>query len=253
MIKFITSDIGASKTVDAVRTVSKLDNTNHFIENLQKYITEGENFVFVVSDPNAYEISDTYAKLTFDSFNMSGFNFKNLQILDSRTDGNLEDIIKNASIVFLAGGNTLTQMNYFNKINLSSVLKKYTEIIIGQSAGALNLAGEVYCSPETGEEINEKRYFKGLGLTKINVEPHFKNSPNFENQNILNKIRLKDSKKMPFIAITDGSYIIDDGKNQTLFGEGYLFSKGTYSQICKDKQSLDVTNLLCASQQTKSL
>lgn len=91
MIKFLTSDIGASKKVNGVRVVSRLDNTNHFIENLQKYITEGENFVFVVSSPNSYLGNNSYAKLTFDSFNMSGFKFKNLQIVDLRTDSNLEN------------------------------------------------------------------------------------------------------------------------------------------------------------------
>ena len=251
MIKFLTSDIGASKKVNGVRVVSRLDNTNHFIESLQKYITEGENFVFVVSSPNSYLGNDSYAKLTFDSFNMSGFKFKNLQIVDLRTDSDLENIIKNASIVFLAGGNTIEQMDYFNKINLSEVLKKYTKIIIGQSAGALNLADEVYCSPEDESEIEEKRYFKGLGLTKINIEPHFKNTPHFAEENILEKILLEDSFKKSFIAITDGSYIVDDGKTQTLYGEGYLFSNGSYTQICENGQTVDVTKILSSNNRTK--
>lgn len=252
MIKFLTSDIGASKKVDGVRIVSNLNNTNHFVDNLKKHISEGKNFVFIASNPTTYTINDSYAGLTFESFNISGFKFENLQIVDERTDSDLEKIIKNASIVFLAGGNTLNQMEYFNRINLSKILKKYTKIIIGQSAGALNLATEVYCSPEDEDELEEKRYFKGLGLTNINIEPHFKNSPHFGEENILEKTLLEDSKNKPFIAITDGSYIIDNESSQTLYGEGYLFTNGSYSQICKDGQALDVTNLLTSTQQEKS-
>ncbi len=251
MVKFLTSDVGASKKINGVRIVSKLNNTNRFVEILQKYITTGENFVFIASNPSAYSKTDAYAKLTFDSFNMSGFNFKNLQVVDDRTSADVENIIKHGSIIYLGGGDTLTQMNFFNKIGLSSVLKKYGKIVIGQSAGALNLADEVYCSPEDEEWDESKKYFKGLGLTKINIEPHYNNSHSSFSQDALHKMLLQDSRKKSFIAITDGSFIVDDGKTQTLFGEGYLFSNGECSQICKNGESFDVTKLL-DKKQTKN-
>ena len=160
MVVFLTSDVGASKKVNGVRVVSKLNNTNKFVENLQKYTKGGENFVFIVSNPNSYDINDSYAKLTFDSFNMSGFDFKNLRIIDARTKDRVEECVKNASIVFLAGGDTLGEMEWFNEIGLSKILKKYKPITIGQSAGAIYLAEEDYCSPEDEDEIENKIYFK---------------------------------------------------------------------------------------------
>ena len=219
MILFLTSDVGASKKENGIRVVSKLNNTNKFINELQKYLIERENFLFVASNPDSYEINDSYGLLTFNSFNLSGFNFKNLHILDSRNKFETEKLVKEASIVFLAGGDTIREMQFFNEINLSKLLKKYSPITIGQSAGALNLAEEVYCSPEDEEEINNMRYFSGLGLTKINIEPHFKNSPHFAKFDILEKILLEDSKKKPFIAITDGSFVVDNGEEQTIFGD----------------------------------
>lgn len=65
----------------------------------------------------------------------------------------------------------------------------------------------------------------------------------------MHKILLQDSCKKSFIAITDGSYIVDDGKTQTIFGEGYLFSNGQYSQICKNREFFDVTKLLDKNKQ----
>lgn len=242
MILFLTSDVGASKKENGVRVVSKLNNTNKFIEELQKYIIKGDNFLFVASDPDAFKINDSYGMLTFNSFNLSGFNFNKLHILDSRNKSEAENLVKKASIVFLAGGNTIRQMQFFEEINLSKLLREHSSIIIGQSAGSINLAKEAYCSPEDEEELNNVRYFSGLGLTKINIEPHFKNSPHFAQFDILEKILLEDSKKKPFIAITDGSYIIDDGKEQKIFGEAYAFSNGDYYQICQDEKSLNFSS-----------
>ena len=65
MVVFLTSDVGASKKVNGVRVVSKLNNTNKFVENLQKYTKGGENFVFIVSNPNSDDINDSYAKFFF--------------------------------------------------------------------------------------------------------------------------------------------------------------------------------------------
>lgn len=238
MVLFLTSDVGAIKNENGVRVASKLNNTNNFVDELQKFIINGENFLFVASNPNSFMMNDTNGMLTFNSFNLSGFNFKNLNILDSRNRFEAENLVKNASIVFLAGGNTIKQMQFFREINLSKLLKKYSPIIIGQSAGALNLAENVYCSPENEKDINDVRYFSGLGLTKISIEPHFRNSLDFAKFDVLEKILLEDSKKKPFIAITDGSYIVDDGEEQTIFGEAYAFSNGDYQQISQDKESL---------------
>lgn len=231
MILFLTSDIGASKKVNGVRVVDKLNNTNNFIDNLQKYIKSGNNFVFIASSPNTHDITDAYARLTFESFNMSGFAFNNLLVIDGRTKEKVEEYITSADIVFLAGGNTYNQMKFFEDINLSKLLKKYKPIVIGQSAGALNLAAHVYCSPEDPDDLSAPRYFDGLGLTDINIEPHFKSSPHFGEWNILEKMLLEDSNKKPFFAITDGSYIIDDGEKRVLYGEGYLFKGGKITKV----------------------
>ncbi len=238
MIVFLTSDIGASKKENGVRVVSKLNNTNHFIDELQKYIVKGNEFLFIASNPNSYDANDSYARITFESFNLSGFNFTTLNVLDSRNQSNAENLVKNASLVYLAGGDAIREMQFFNELNLSNLLKQYSKIVIGQSAGAINLSVEVYCSPEDESEIQNERYFQGLGLTNINIEPHFKNSPNFGEVKIIEKILLEDSKKKPFVAITDGSYIVDNGSEQIIFGEAYAFKNGNYEQICKNGEKL---------------
>lgn len=234
---FLTSDIGASKKVNGERVAIKLNNTNHFIENIEKFITKRNNFLFVSSNSSAYNANDSYANITFNSFKMSGIEFKNLLILDDRTRDKVDDFIKDADLIFLAGGDTREQMEFFNDINLSKRLQSVNKLIIGQSAGAINLADEVYCSPENVSEINNVRYFKGLGLTQINIEPHYQ-SPSKREWKELQNILLEDSKNKSFIAITDGSYIVETDKYFEIFGDAYRFERGKYHQVCFNGQSL---------------
>ena len=234
MVIFLTSDVGATKKENGSRVSTILNNTNGFINNLQDVIQNCDTFVFVASNPNSYSTNDDFAKLTFESFKMSGFPFSRLMVVDNRTKGDIENIIKAADLVFLAGGDTHTQNRFVLNINLGEILKKYSPIIIGQSAGSVNLAENVYCSPEDEKDLTIPRYFKGLGLTDINIEPHFSNSPHFAEKNILQIELLEDSRKKSFYAITDGSYIIDNGESKILYGEGYLFKNGSYIQICEN-------------------
>ena len=39
------------------------------------------------------------------------------------------------------------QMNYFNEINLTDILKKYEGVVLGKSAGAMNCSKTVFCAP----------------------------------------------------------------------------------------------------------
>lgn len=236
MILFLTSDIGTSKKVNGERIPCEFNNTNNFASRLQKHIKNGKNFVFVASNPTTHEINDYYGKLTFDSFNLSGFNFENLQILDARTQNNAEKLIKNADIVLLAGGHTPTQNKFFQEIELGKLLKAHKPVVIGQSAGSLNMAKNVYCSPEE-DDLNQPKYFEGLGLTDINIEPHF-DLEAFENNQFLKTLLLEDSKTKPFLAITDGSFVFDDGKNAVIYGEAYWFSNGNLKQVCSNGKTL---------------
>ena len=58
------------------------------------------------------------------------------------------------------------------------------------------------------------------------------------NKELIEKVLLPDSKTKPFISITDGSYIIDDGEKQTIFGEAYRFANGEMKQLCSNGKSV---------------
>ena len=96
---------------------------------------------------------------------------------------------------------------FINELNLKELLKDYNGVIIGASGGAMNMAKKVYCIPEIEGEHKDKSFKKilnGLGLTNINIIPHYKL---FEKKVFSDKIRmledilLPDSKKISMIAL----------------------------------------------------
>ena len=227
---FLTSDTRCSEKIDGVRYSRPIDNKNHIIEQIKKYLNKQEKFIMIASSPDDYEKNDSYFKLTFESFNKSGFDFKNGKIIDNRFKGNIKEEILNSDIVFLCGGHTPTEMKYFEEINLREILKEYEGIIIGQSAGSLNLADMVVCAPEYEEEIGTNYVWKGLGQTNVNIEPHF----NLEDNDILRKELLKLSLEYPIYAICDGTHIFDNGEVATIYGDAYYISGGNVEKICSD-------------------
>ena len=234
---FLTSDMGCSYKKDGVRYVQKLNNANGIIEQIKNTIENENVFLFFCSNPDTFELNDNYARLTFDSFNMSGFNFQRLIIVDHRYSENLKEDIKKASVVFLAGGHTLTEMEYFNEIVLKKLLLDYDGVIIGQSAGSMNLAHTVLCAPEYEEEVGAKYVWEGLGLTNINVEPHF-NLEIEESEQIFRNELLNLSINNNIYAICDGSHIAIDEDGAVLYGEGYLIHNKEIKKLNSNNEKL---------------
>ena len=233
---FLTSDLGCSIKVDGVRISQEMNNFNGVVDQIKNALGNTKKIVFIVSSPTNYEGNDNYARLTFESFRKSEIVFEKELIIDDRFQGNLMEI-KNADLVFLAGGNVAVQMSYFEKIGLKEILEDFKGVIIGQSAGAMNLAHEVLCPPEYEDQIGENYKWNGLGKTSISVEPHFVLDVCDEIDVRLRNELLNISEYRPLYAICDGSYILVDDKLSTLYGEAYLVEKGVITKICENGTS----------------
>lgn len=223
-------------------------NKNGILDNIKKFSPKCENLVFIASNEYDYDVTDIYAKVTFDSFKLT-FPFNNYIILDGRTKDKAKKIIENADLIFLCGGHVPTQNQFFKNINLKEIIKITNALIIGVSAGSMNSAEIVYAQPELeGETLDEnyKKYLKGLELTKISILPHFMEGEvqELDNKNILQEISLPDSLIRPFIAFPDGTYIIDTGEKQTIYGESYLFRNGKYNKLTENNSITDITALV---------
>lgn len=216
------------------RIAKNFGNDNKILDNIKKYVKKYDNFLFVASNEFDNEATDVYANLTFESFDMT-LPFKNYYILDSRTEDIADELIQKADLIFLCGGHVPTQNKFFSNIDLKEKIKNADALIIGGSAGAMNMAGIVYCPPELeGEAIdpNFNRLYEGLGLTNINVFPHYDELKDdlVDGIHVINEIVIPDSFKYDIYAINNGSYILIDDKNY-LYGEAYLIKDGKIEKI----------------------
>ena len=216
------------------RIAKNFGNDNKILDNIKKYVKKYDNFLFVASNEFDNEVTDVYANLTFESFNMT-LPFKNYYILDSRTEDIADELIQKADLIFLCGGHVPTQNKFFSNIDLKEKIKNADALIIGGSAGAMNMAGIVYCPPELeGEAVdsNFNRFYEGLGLTNINVFPHYDELKDdlVDGIHVINEIVIPDSFKYDIYAINNGSYILIDDKNY-LYGEAYLIKDGKIEKI----------------------
>ena len=236
---FLTSDIGASKKLNGTRIPCPVNNANGLVEQIKASVKKFENFVFIVSNP-AGEKNDMYANVTFESFKISGIGFKNLVTLDNRNKQNTE--IKSADLIFLSGGHVPTQNKFFEEINLKKFLASYNGVIIGQSAGSMNLAKRVYHYPESLNEIGEPKFLDGLGLTDLTIVPHFNTEKGHEKVDdgidLMNDYLKKDSHTIPLFCITNFSHIKIQNGNPDFYGEIYLMKNGELNRLTPTNKTI---------------
>ena len=247
---FLTSSLGGyTKKVkgnEVVKEIIKCDNSNHFIDRLKMAVPKIKTFVFVASNPDGFEKTDEYANTIVQALNLDDFGIKKLIVIDHRFSDNIEETILSADVVFLAGGNVPTQNEYFKEIGLKSILNKYQGVVVGQSAGSINCAEEVYVQPECREEFYDKDFVKlisGLALTKIKIQPHMNRAKIDEIDGTTTfDVCLEDSYTIPHYGIYDYGFIeINEGKAIS-FGKTLLFKNGECVELCGDGEKIEIND-----------
>ena len=229
MICFLTSRIDAPET-------GELNPANHFIDELRIRFPDRCRALDICSNPDGWDRTDFYASLTKKMFEEAGFSFERFFTLDSRNEKRAENLVRESNLLILSGGHVPTQNLFFKKIRLRELLKGYSGVVIGISAGSMNSADVVYSQPEEeGEAVDPayRRFLTGLNLTKTNLLPHYQENKDdiLDGLRIYDDIACPDSMGKSFFAIPDGSYLfINDGKEE-LRGEAYMVKDGIISRI----------------------
>lgn len=237
---FLTSNLNHYEKINGVKKAKAIDNTNGLVDQLKSCLVNNRGILYIPADATNKDKIEEYSSILFDALKLSGIVFGNYYVVDDMSsEDEIRDRVLKSDLVFLSGGDTFTQMQYFKKINLREILSDYEGVIVGQSAGSINLAEDVYNSPECEEDLKRTSFFKGLGKTNINIEPHFVlDTSNFDSDEMLHRnAMLEESKKRDLYALPDVSHIFDDGFRQFIYGECYLLRNGEVIEICKDKAS----------------
>lgn len=244
MIKILMSDFKHYHKVNGEKVANELDNSNGIVDQIKNKLSGNNAILFVASSPEDKEKISLYTKLLFEGFKLSGVYFDEYLVLDDSTVDKTEEYIDKANMIFLSGGDTYIQNEFFKRINLRKKLEKFNGLIIGQSAGAINMADDVFNSPEEMEK-SEPVFFQGLGLTNINIEPHFMlDDSNFDEfEKYQRNAILSESNNRKIYGQCNGSHIlIDNDGNATIYGETYLISDGQISLICENGYNKEISS-----------
>ncbi len=230
MVLFLTSNIGGIKKENEIKVPIEFYSKNDFLLNMKKSLKSKKKFVLIASNPFNFEQNDKFLEMDIEALKLSGLYFDKYLILDNRNKSNISEVLNDSSLIFLCGGNTYIQNQFFNEINLKKYLKKLDATIVGISAGSINSANIVFNSPEEDEDLSNPCILEGLSLTKFNVEPHF----NINNDNVIQmKSILDESYNRVIYGLPDGSYI----KDNRVYGNCYKIYQGSIEKICSDNES----------------
>ncbi len=243
MILFLTSS--PTGPLDNSRPVDGIDSKNYLIENFQKYWKPEMNCLYITAFPSDTAANDEIRSGMRDTWERAGFSIGAFDIWDDRTKDFSKEALHSYDLLILGGGHVPTQNAFFQRISLREKIQDFGGMIIGISAGTMNSADIVYAQPEEageGVDPNYQKFISGLGLTGINVCPHYQMVKDFylDGLRLFEDITYGDSHGHEFVALPDGSYILSENGVETIWGEAYLIKDGQIEKICEDYQTFHI-------------
>lgn len=198
---------------------SNIDKVNGFSELQSKYLSKDlrncNNILFVPGDYDNEKYT-IYKDKIISWFDNIGISFKENHLVS------LDDELNDYDVIFLMGGNPIKQIEIINKINLRNIINK-AKVVIGVSAGAINLSNEAIYYNDYSEKIE---IYNGISLTDINVYPHF----DINNKEFLEEVKMV-SKIKSLIALPNESFITLDDEQIEFCGDCYKVANDNIIKI----------------------
>ena len=117
---------------------------------------------------------------------------------------------------------------------------------MGISAGTMNAAETVYAQPEADgySKPSFRRFYTGLGLTHINVCPHYQEvierNMTVDGHSIYPDLTAADSHGHTFHIFPDGTYLYRDEKEYAILGECWQMKDGIQTKLTENGERIDL-------------
>ena len=193
--------------------------THHFTDEIAEVLRENlpvrGRLVFISAWPEDHARNDEDSDGMHQMFAERGMGFASHFVIDRRTSpAEAAELVRAAGCVFLMGGDPVPQMALIRDLGLVSPLRDSRAVILGVSAGAMNMGKQV------AEIWDSKAFYEGLGLADITIKSHYAEGDWFVP--LLKEL----SRTHPIVAMEDESaiFINEDGKRA--LGRMWLFDGG---------------------------
>lgn len=105
-------------------------------------------------------------------FKKIGIEFKDIKCITSSTSiEEAQDWVNNSDMIMLMGGNPFLQKELIEDKEITKILKNYQGVMMGFSAGAMNMSKYIIITP-CSNEYPEFDVRMGLNLSEISIFPH---------------------------------------------------------------------------------
>ena len=242
MKAMLTSSLGGAIKVNGKRVPDVLIQQNGLLDKLKSIWPQDARVLIVCANPDNHEKNDGVYACLKEALPMSGLSVSYLAQCDDRNPDIIENL-PDMDVIILAGGHVPTQNKFMKQLRLKERLLEFKGILVAWSAGSMNCAEVVYAGPELeGEALDPlyERWITGLGITNINIYPHFQKLRDeyLDGMRLIEDITFEDSVGHEIIALNDGSYIMIENGQTTLYGEAYRIKDRKMTQLCKDGECI---------------
>ena len=200
--------------------------THRFTDEIAQVLSENlpvrNRLVFISAWTQDHARNDDDSRGMHGMFTERGMAFAAHHVIDRRTGAaEAVKLVREADCVFLMGGDPVEQMALIRDLGLVSLLRESPAVILGVSAGAMNMGKHV------AEIWESKAFYEGIGLADVTIKAHYTQGEWFVP--LLKEL----SREHPIFAMEDESAIFIQADGQRVLGPMVLFDKGEIGEVCR--------------------
>lgn len=199
-------------------------------DELQKDLLDRKSLVMISANPFS-DAADGAAERSW--LHHADIVFEEYHVINYQVQKEeAKNLLQNASAIFLLGGNTIEQNGFLVDYELLTLIKESNAVVLGASAGAINMSAKWLASRNFGYDIEASTVYEGIGLGNFSILSHFDLENNMSMVQdkltpLSEEMAVYASNKNCAVRVKEG--IID------IFGDVYLISR---SEIEKLKETL---------------
>ena len=202
--------------------------TRHFTDSiaevLKEELTNRDSLVFISTWPDNFAQNDEESDGMNGMFVEKNMPFAKHSVIDNRTES--EDavrMIREASCIFLMGGNATLQFDLMRRKGILDEIQKSSAAILGVSAGSMNMGKRVV---DVYESLTP---YEGLGFADLTIKAHYPLE-----DGLLQSVK-QVSMELPVCLMTDESAIFMKKDSVIQIGKIYRMVKGEISEIAQEE------------------
>jgi cyanophycinase len=193
------------------------------ITELHKDIQNRESLVMISANPHLH-VNDQVGSIERSWLDSANIMFNAYHLIDYSVPKNkARELITEASVIFLLGGDTIEQNTLLKEYDLLNLIKKSRTLVMGASAGAINMSA-IWLSFESENHT----IYEGIGLGDFSVLSHYDLENNLST---IQRFMFPLSKTIDIYASNKDCALRVQGESIDVLGNIYMITNGKMHKV----------------------